>query len=290
MNQKLKKTMPLLVVGAAVLGLMFWLSRTGERVSETPVRVDVVTPAGQGAWSVPPEAVGSSSGASYVVRPVSEAGGRVVLAAEKLRPGDLVVATPAKVAEGEALSPVAGVSEERLVALVLEAGMDAVARKDLPGCVRFISPGYRDAWGYNIALLRQLLKRSFTEFDQLQCALAAPPAVHVQGREAVAVADVRLSATFRGRRNYLLGDASAANQLHLTLTRAAYGWKLSRIEGLRPLGFEERFVRLLGREIGMPLSESERAEQQPYCMRCRERMRERFGPPDRPLTGESKRP
>jgi hypothetical protein len=287
-----KLALPLLV-GAAVLAFMFWLSTTGERVSEAAVRVAEVS-AGQsgGALLAPREAVAGAGGKPYVLRAgknlraervevevAGEAGGGLLrLRAAKLAPGDVLVLGPQSVAEGGAVAPVAGLPEERLVGLVLEGGMQAVASENLPESVRYVSPGYRDAWGYNIALLRALLKRTYKEFDGPRFELAAPPVIRVEGRHALVQADLRLSATYRGRRNWLLGDAAAPNRVMLRLDKAVYGWKLARIEGLRPLGFEERFFRLLGGEVGLPLSDAERQEKKQACSLCRQRMAERFGP------------
>jgi hypothetical protein len=56
------------------------------------------------------------------------------------------------------------------------------------------------------------------------------------------------------------------------------GWKLENIRGLRPLGFEENFFKLLGAEVGLVLTEKEKAARLQGRIPCRERMAERFGP------------
>jgi len=291
-----KRIIPLLIVGGAVFGGFFWLSRTGERVAETPVKVvEAARGAEPGLWVLPKEAVAEGEPASrlggqpFVARlaylraervPVkveSEAAGRVLVRTDALARGDLVVLRPGEVAGGEAVAPLAGVGEERLVGLVIEAGLHAVESESVPESVRFVSPGYRDAWGYNIALLRQVFKRAYKEFDHLKFELAAPPHVNIEGDTALVQTEVRLKADYRGRRNYLLGGDTSADRVILRLDKKAYGWKIGRIEGLRPLGFEERFFRLLGREVGLPLTEEERLDKEQTCARCRQRMNERFG-------------
>jgi hypothetical protein len=44
-----------------------------------------------------------------------------------------------------------------------------------------------------------------------------------------------------------------------------------------PLGFDERAMRLLGAEVGLPLSTDEKEEKKAFCMPCRSKMVERFG-------------
>lgn len=287
---QVKRFAPLLLIGGLVFGLMFWLSRSGERVAETPVKVACARPGVELGLVVVPQAAVAEGEAPFVARlrhlraervPVrveAAEGGQLAVRSAALRPGDLLVLGPADLAAGEAVAPMAGVDDERLVALVLEAAMHAVESEDLPESVRFVSPGYKDAWGYNIALLRQVFKRSFREFDNLRFELAAPPVINVDGGQALVQTQVRLKADYRGRRNYLLGGEAAPNRVLLRLDKRAYGWKVARIEGLRPLDFEERFFRLLGREVGLPLSEEERLDRDRTCARCKERMNERFGP------------
>jgi hypothetical protein len=292
-----------LLIGVAVLGLVVWLSRIGERIAETPVGVMEPEHSPDGSWLVSREAVVEGEAERPCVlrlrnlraEPVSveiaeEADGRLRLKAGGLEPGDVLVVGPREVAEGQAVAPMAGLPEERLVGLVLEAGMAAVAAEDLPESVRYVSPGYRDGWGYNIALMRQLLKRVYKKFDEPRIELAEAPVIRVEGSRAVVQADVRVSALYGGRRNWLLGDDAAPNRLLLRLDKAAYGWKISRIEGLRPLGFDEKFLRLLGGEIGLPLSEAERREKEAACVLCRERLAERFGAAAQPVDTETPGP
>ncbi|MFH0809196.1 MAG: hypothetical protein V2A77_01805 [Pseudomonadota bacterium] len=285
-----KKVALLLGVGAAVLGLMLWLSWTGERVSETPARVLEFGQGQGGLWRLPSDVVAVAAGKPYVVRLNGQLQAEMVnidvadstaegwqLRSAVLKPGDLLVTRPEKYTAGEAVAPVAGADETRLVRAALEAGSAAVASEGLSQCVRFISPGYKDGCGYNIALLRQLLKRAFKEFDHPQLQFVGPSVIRVRGREAKVAADVRLSVLYRGRRGYLLGDDTAANHVLVQLNKAAYGWKLSRIDGLRPLGLAERSFRLIGGEVGMPLMDTERQEKEAIRAQCRERMNVRFG-------------
>jgi hypothetical protein len=286
--KRLIKLLPLLAIGAAVGGLMFWLAKTGEKVAETPVRAALVE-AVPGGWLVPMSAVGKDSQGSYVLKidrlrarrvgvesaPGTQEG--MARVSGELGPGEAVVADAAKAVIGEAVAPMAGIPDQKLVAMVIEAGGSAIEREDLPEAVRFISPGYRDPWGYNIALLRQLLKKSFKEFSGLKIERSTPE-VRVNGSEALAMLSLRVSATYRGRNNYLLGSAAEPDHVVLKLTKAAYGWKVARASGVRPLGMEEGFLRLLGREVGMPLTEDERAQADKSCLRCRQEMSRRFGP------------
>jgi hypothetical protein len=150
--------------------------------------------------------------------------------------------------------------------------------EDLNESVRFISPDYRDSLGFDFALMRRLLERAYDEFDQPRIELADPPAIQVKGRQAVVQAQLRLTAIYQGRRNYLLGNPDHPNGVLLILDKSADSWKVSRIEGLRPLSLEEGFLKLLGGQIGLPLTAAERLKKQQACMPCRQRMAELFGP------------
>ena len=101
--------------------------------------------------------------------------------------------------------------------------------------------------------------------------------IQIEGSKAEVKAGIRLSAIYRGRRNYLLGDEDTPNSIHLILDKSPNGWKLFRIEGLRPLDFEERAFKLLGAQLGVPLTQAEQIEKQQFRMPCRQRMAERFG-------------
>jgi hypothetical protein len=102
--------------------------------------------------------------------------------------------------------------------------------------------------------------------------------IQVKGKEAMVYAQARLDATYHGRRNFLLGDDSAPNQLLILMEKSGFSWKVSGIQGLNPLGFDEKFLRLLGAEVGLPLSGEETQAKKEACMPCRQRMAERFGP------------
>ena len=194
-----------------------------------------------------------------------------------------ILEIPVKVTEIQQLeqgevAPTEGVDDERLIRLTLEAGMAAAMAEDLEESVRFISPEYRDRLGFNSALMRKLLKRAYEEFNQPRIELVGTPTIQVKDNQAMVRAKIRLTAIYQGRRNYLLGDQINPNSVLLVMNKSANSWKVSRIEGLRPLGFEEDFLKLLGAQIGLPLTEDESLEKKQFCMPCRQRMAERFGP------------
>lgn len=292
---KLKKFIPMLLVGlgvgALVLGLKLWLFPTSQRISESTVEVAEIEESGKGVWFVPPGAVAEKSGepGPFVVRlkhlraerlavkVAGEAEGGLMLRSDQLKSGDLLVLRPGAVSEGQAVTPTGPLEDVRLIRLTLQAGMAAAMAEDLDESVRFISTNYRDESGYNINLMSRLLKRAYKEFDEPRIELAEPPVIQVKGSLAVVQAKARLTAIYQGRRNYLLGDKDAPNHILVQLEKSTYGWKISGIKGLRPLGFEGRFFRLLGAGVGLPLTEAEQREKKDACMPCRQRMVERFG-------------
>ena len=298
MKEKSDKLAPLvlggLAVGACMLGLALWIFPTSEPASEIYVKIVEIGQLDNDVWLVTKEAVGEQSRQpkSFVFRLkhlqterlaveiIGEADDNFLIRSDDLRSGDMLVLTPESIPIGQAVVPIAGLSEEHLVRLTLEAGMAAAMAEDLDQSVRFISTEYSDDWGFNRTLMRKLLKKAYQEFDEPRIELAEPAEIQIEGDQAVVQAKVRLSAIYEGRSNYLLGDMEVPNHIFVRLDKSDYGWKVSAVKGLRPLGFEERFLRLLGANVGLPLSEPEREEKDKTCMPCRERMAERFGGTD----------
>ena len=296
MKEKSEKLAPLvlggLAVGACMLGLAFWLYPTSEPASQIYVKIVEIGQPDNDVWLVTKEAVGEQSRQrkSFVVRLkhlqterlaveiTGEANDNFLIRSDDLRSGEMLVLTPESVPIGQAVIPIAGLSEEHLVRLTLEAGMAAAMAEDLDQSVRFISTEYSDDWGFNRTLMRKLLKKAYKEFDDPRMELAWPLEIQMKGSRAVVEAKVRLTATYTGRRNFLLGDEKDPNHIFLRMEKSSDGWKLVSMKGLRPLGFEEKFLRLLGAEIGLTLTEAEGGEKKEACMPCRGRMLERFGP------------
>ena len=290
-----KALLPLLVgfgVGALVLTIKPWLLSTTEPVSEIPVKVTEIQRSEQGKWIVPGDAVVkmSASAESYVFRlkhfrtesvpvtVVKKIDDRILLSSDELKPGDLLVMEPTAIQSPQAVVPAEGVDDERLIQLTLEAGMAAAMAEDLDESVRFISPDYHDSLGFNFTLMRKFLKRAYEEFSEPRIELDEPLRIQVRDNQTMVQAEITVTAIYQGRRNWLLGDQKNPNTILLVLNESANGWKVSRIEGLRPLGFEEGFLKLLGAQIGLPLTEAESLEKKQFCMPCRQRMAERFGP------------
>ena len=279
-------------VGALVLTIKPWLLSTTAPVSQIPVKVTEIQRSEQGKWIVPRDAVVkmSTSAESYVFRlkhfrtegvpvtVVKKTDDRILLCSDELKPGDLLVMEPTATQSPQAVVPAEGVDDERLIQLTLEAGMAAAMAEDLDESVRFISPDYRDSLGFNFTLMRKFLKRAYEEFSEPRIELKEPPGIQVKDNQAMVQAEITVTAIYQGRRNWLLGDQKNPNSILLVLNESANGWKVSRIEGLRPLGFEEGFLKLLGAQIGLPLTEAESLEKKQFCMPCRQRMAERFGP------------
>ena len=280
----------LLGVGGLAAGIWAFLSTTGGHVAETPVQVVEIVPL-DGSWSVPKGVIVQQSEATgpFVLRlnnlraerltvgVTAEADGRVELRSSDLRAGDFLILRPSEARAGQAVAPTAGVDDERLIRLTLEAGMEAAMAEDLDESIRFISVNYSDDLGYNRSSMRKLLKRAYKEFDKPIITYDKRPEIHVKEDQAIVTAKVRLTAVYGGRRNYLLGDEERPNHLSVQLNKLDHSWKIFAIKGLRPLGLEEEFLRLLGGDLGLELTESEKEKRDRACMPCRQRMSERFG-------------
>lgn len=291
-NQALLLLLVAFGVVALLLTIKPWLLSTTAPVSQIPVKVTEIQRSEQGKWIVPRDAVVkmSTSAESYVFRlkhfrtegvpvtVVKKTDDRILLRSDELKPGDLLVMEPTAIQSPQAVVPAEGVDDERLIQLTLEAGMAAAMAEDLDESVRFISPDYRDSLGFNFTLMRKFLKRAYEEFSEPRIELKEPPGIQVKDNQAMVQAEITVTAIYQGRRNWLLGDQKNPNSILLVLNESANGWKVSRIEGLRPLGFEEGFLKLLGAQIGLPLTEAESLKKKQFCMPCRQRMAERFGP------------
>jgi hypothetical protein len=276
-----------------ISGLLLWSPPVDRRDATIGVRVTEIMPAGEKLWLAPGGVLDERSPHETrreVVRlnhlrtqrlPVhveKHTEGGLVLRSEELRAGDLLILEPTRLGAGKLVSPTAGITPERLIHLTLEAGTAAVMAEDLENSARFLSRDYRDSLQLTEAVLTKILERTYQEFDSPEIELVEPPEIQVRGDQALVHAKLRVSAVYRGRRNFLLGDEHKPNAIRLNLSRLPEGWKVSGIDGLRPLGFDEGFLRLLGAQVGLGLSRVEEEQRQRACMPCRERMAERFGP------------
>lgn len=279
-------------IGGVAVKTASFLIPPREHIAETPAEVVEIDALGTGLWLVPKDAIAQQSGIAnpfvhriknlrierLTVEITAETEGHVELRSNELEAGDLLVLEPEAVHVGQAVAPTRGIDDKGWIRLTLEAGIAAAMAEDLTESVRFISPSYRDSLGFNFTLMRRLLERAYEEFDSPRIELAEPPAIQLRGSRATVQAQLRLTAIYKGRRNYLLGDQDHPNNILLILYKSANGWKVSQIEGLRPLSLEEGFLKLLGAQIGLPLTETEQLEKQQACMPCRQRMAELFGP------------
>ena len=275
------------------LGLLFWLLPVGRRDSAIPVTVTEVVPSGEALWLAASGVVARRSpdqSRSEVVRlrhlrtqrlpvhVVEAVGDRVVFQSDEVRAGDLLVLDPSALPSDRAVVPTGGVDEERLVRLTIEAGIAAVMREDLEESARFLSPDYRDSLKLTKAVMARVIERAYHEFGSLDVEFPESPHLEIAGNEATVHAKLTVRAVYRGRENFLLGGDDAPNAVLLLLSRSREGWRVSRIEGLKPLGFEDGFLRLLAAQVGLSLTKTEEEERQRACMPCRQRMAERFGP------------
>lgn len=292
----MRKSIAIFMLGlAGTVGVCFAVYRhyaTMDRTVEAPV--DLVQPgaAGEGVWSVPRSAVSSRDGPDRAfvfrlrrlraerlpVRIAVTSDASLLIRCEGLGREDLLILQADRMEHGLAVSPRSGATDEQLIRLTLEAGIEAIQASDLSESVRFISPAYKDEPGFDGPLMRELLKRTYKEFREPRIELEGPPAIEINGDRALAQVSMKLTAAFHDRRNYLLGDRDQYDGVFLYLEKSGSGWKVVKVKGLKPLGFDEGFMRLLGAEIGLPLTESERREKKAACMPCRNRMAERFKP------------
>ncbi|MFZ2444763.1 MAG: hypothetical protein WAW37_00255 [Syntrophobacteraceae bacterium] len=258
---------------------------------ERPAAVSRVEAAGAGVWLIAKDAVAPTNPdkKAFVMRlerlrarrievhSTGFSGGKAIVASNGLAAGDLVLAAPGSFEDGEAVAVRSGIDEKEILALTLDAGIAAAREKNLAESARFISPRYADSLGFDFRLMTGLLARAYKEFDRPEIVIVDPPDVRIEGEQAVIRESIKVRADYRGGRNYLLGGPAAANALLIRMEKSENGWKLVEIRGLMPLGLEEKYMKLLGAEVGLTLSGREKVEKREFCMPCRREMADRFG-------------
>jgi hypothetical protein len=286
-----KLASPLLVVMGSVI-FMLWVFAIDENSAESTVKITQIEQSENGIWIVPGKAVANKSGQldSFVarlkhfhaeilpVKVIRKNNNDLLIRSDKLNSGDLLVLRPGTVFAGQLVRPIAGLDDEQLIRLTIEAGIAAVTAENLDNSVYFISPYYKDDLGFNFTLMRKLLQRAYEEFDAPHLTMAHPPAIKINEKQAEIQAKIWLTAVYLDQRNYLLGDKNTPNQILLKMDKSDGGWKVSKISGLRPLGFKEEILCFLGADLGLPIDDGERQEKKKFCMPCRQRMLKRFEP------------
>ncbi len=189
---------------------------------------------------------------------------------------DSLVQEPGAVHENSVTASKLGLSDHRLVDDLIEQVVEAVQSEDLNKSIHFFSTEYSDSLGFNIALMRKLIKRTYRRFDEPRIHFKEPPDILIDGSRAIVQAKVRLSVIYSGKRNYILGDSKTHNSVRIRLSKHTNGWKIKGIEDLKPLGFEEGLLRHLGADLGLALTPTERKSNKRFCMPCRLRVKERF--------------
>jgi hypothetical protein len=293
LSEKVKKRfIVLIVIMAAGILFVLWYSPDIEEVHDIPVTVSGIKQVKNGMWKIsrPALAYDAENADTYVLRlkhlraekvniGISKETGDIYLVSSRdLRPGDLLIENPAMYRNGQAVLPVSGVDDKRMINLIMEAGIAAATESKRGDLFRFVSTEYRDRLGFNREIIGRFVKRIFEELEGLSIYLAGDPEIFIKGKNAKVMLELRIKAFFMGRQNYILGDAENPNKVIIILRKSENAWKVISAEGMRPLGFEEDYLRLLGGRFDLPLTDQEKIERDNRCMPCRQRMSERFGP------------
>ncbi len=295
-----KRLIVLIVIVAAGILLVLWYLPVIEEfhdipeVDEMPVTVSGVRQLKKGMWEVSGPAVASDpeTADTYVLRLKhlrtekvnagisKETDDKYLLSSSDLKPGDLLIEKPAIYRNGQAVRPVSGVDDRRMISLIIEASIAATAEKKREELFRFVSAEYRDRFEFSREIMGRFVGRIFDELESLDINLAGEPEIFIEGKSAKAVLQLRIRAFYTGRQNYIIGDEKNPNMVIIVFRKSKNGWKVISTDGFRPLGFDENYLRLLGGRFDLPLSDREKIEREKRCMPCRERMSERFGPYD----------
>jgi hypothetical protein len=278
------------------VGILFflWYSPDIEEVHDVPVTASGIEQGENGMWKVSRSAVATDSenADTYVLRLKhlraekvnimisKEKGDKYLLSSRDLKPGDLLIENPAMYQDGQAVLPVSGMDDKRMINLIIEAGIAAAIESKRGDLFRFVSTEYSDRLGFNREIIGRFVKRIFDELESLSIHLAGDPEIFINGKNAKVMLNLRMKAFYMGRQNYILGDAEDPNSIIIIFRKSQNVWKVISAEGMRPLGFDENYLRLLGSRFDLSLTDQEKIERDQRCMPCRERMSERFGPYD----------
>lgn len=293
LSAKVKKRLIVSIVIMAV-GILFvlWYSPDIEEVHDIPVTVSGIKQVKNEMWKVsrPAVAYDSENADTYVLRLKhlraekvntrisKETGDKYLLSSRDLKPGDLLIENPAMYRNGQAVLPVSGVDDKRMLNLIIEAGIAAATESKRGDLFRFVSTEYRDGLGFNREIIGRFVKEIFEELDRLSIHLAGDPEIFIKGKNAKVMLKLRIKAFYMGRQNYIMGDAENPNKVIIIFRKSENAWNVISADGMRPLGFEEDYLRLLGGRFDLPLTDQEKMEKDRRCMPCRQRMSERFGP------------
>ncbi|MFC1839410.1 hypothetical protein ACFL1N_07515 [Thermodesulfobacteriota bacterium] len=295
LSSKVKKILiVLIVIIAAGIMTVLWYSPDIEEIHGTSITVSGIKQAKNGMWQVSRSAVASDSESTdtYVLRlkhlraekvnaRISKVtGSKSLLSSRHLKPGDLLIENPAIFLNGQAVLPVSGVDDSRMINLIIQASIAAVTERKRGDLFRFISTEYRDRLGYNREIMGRFVYRIFDELKSLSVYLSDDPEIFIEGKSAKATLKLRIKALYMGRQNYILGDSENPNKVTIFFRKSENAWKVVSTDGFRPLGFDEKYLRLLGARFDLPLTDKEKLERDERCMPCRQRMSERFGPYD----------
>jgi len=287
-----KRLIVFIVIMAAGILFVLWYSPDIEEVHDTPVTVSGIKQEENGMWKVSRAAVASDSenADTFVLRLKhlraekvnivisKETGDKYLLSSSDLKPGDLLIENPAMYRNGQAVLPVSGVDDKKMINLIIEAGIAAATESKRGDLFRFVSTEYRDRLGFNSKIIGRFVKRIFEELERLSIHLDGDPEIFINGKNAKVMLKLRIKAFYMGRQNYILGDAENPNNVIIIFRKSKDAWKVISADGMRPLGFEENYLRLLGGRFDLPLTDQEKIERDKRCMPCRQRMSERFGP------------
>jgi len=293
LTEKVKKRLIVfIVIMAAGILFVLWYSPDIEEVHDIPVRVSGIKQVKNGMWEVSRPAVASDSenADTYVIRLKhlraekvnarisKETDDKYLLSSRDLKPGDLLIENPAIYRNGQAVLPVSGVDERRMINLIIEACIAATTESKRGDLFRFVSTEYRDRLGFNREIMGRFVKSIFEELESLSIYVAGDPEIFIEGKNAKVMLKLRIKAFYMGRQNYIIGDAENPNNVIIIFRKSKNAWKVISADGFRPLGFDENYLRLLGGRFDLPLTDQEKIERDRRCMPCRLRMSERFGP------------
>jgi hypothetical protein len=126
------------------------------------------------------------------------------------------------------------VSDEARIRKVIYKGKAAIEQEDFEGALRHVSRDYHDDYGLNKLAIGALLKRIFTEFDDIT--------IHVKGMDVeirergLGQATFLTWVTVKGEEGvgYIVGNAENPSRVVFTLAKEGRHWRVVKVEGVEP--------------------------------------------------------
>jgi hypothetical protein len=127
--------------------------------------------------------------------------------------------------------------DSREIEIVIQKTMAAGKKKDLEGMMKYFSIDYRDDYGLNYYIVKNIIKTFLDRFDSFNGKYSDLKVSMNETKEgekqAVANLDIAISGVRSGFATDILGSTDSPKNLTVTLTKSRLtGWEIVKVEGV----------------------------------------------------------